>query len=158
MPELDWSYVAAIRLLLAGACGAIIGYEREINEKGAGLRTHMLITMGACLFAIATSRIHETYPHTDVLRLVQGMVLAIGFMGGGIIFTHGNSVRGLTTAAGLWVLTGVGMCAGLGYYFLAIFASALTVAIVAGLGMLEKRIHARHGEGDGECVEEREEP
>lgn len=158
MPELDWSYVAAIRILLAGACGATLGYEREINEKGAGLRTHMLISMGACLFTIATSKLHATYPDADMLRLVHGMVLAIGFMGGGLIFTHGGAVRGLTTATGLWVLTGVGMCAGLGYYFLAVFATALTVAIIAGLGVLEKRIHARHSEGDGKCREEKKEP
>jgi putative Mg2+ transporter-C (MgtC) family protein len=154
MPELQWSYVAAARILLAGACGALIGYERELQEKGAGLRTHILIGMGACLFAIATTRMDESFSNTDVLRLVQGMVLAIGFMGGGVIFTHGRSVRGLTTAAGLWVLTAVGMCAGLGYYFLAIFVSALTVTIIAGLGLLEKRIHARHGDGEKECSEE----
>ena len=157
MPELQWSYVAAARILLAGACGAVIGYERELKEKGAGLRTHMLIAMGACLFSLTAIKMHEAYPEGDVLRLLQGMLLGVGFLAGGVIFTHGRSVRGLTTAAGLWVLTGVGMCAGLGYYFLAIFGSALTITIIAGLRLVEKEIHAEHEE-DEKCTHEEKRP
>jgi putative Mg2+ transporter-C (MgtC) family protein len=155
MPELDWSYVAAARILLAGMCGAVIGYERELQEKGAGLRTHILIGIGACLFSLVALRMHEAFPEGDVLRLLQGMLLGVGFLAGGVIFTHGISVRGLTTAAGLWVLTGLGMCCGLGYYFLAIFGTSLTILIIAGLGVLEEKLHAWHREKGAEC-EERE--
>ena len=158
MPELHWSYVAAVRILLAGACGALIGYERELQEKGAGLRTHMLIAMGACLFSLTAIRMHEAFPQGDVFRLLQGMLLGVGFLAGGVIFTHGRSVRGLTTAAGLWVLTAVGMCAGLGYYFLAIFATTLSILIISGLGILEERLHAWHNKPGEECPQEDETP
>lgn len=132
--------VAAARLLLAGLCGAIVGYEREKHEKGAGLRTHMLICVGASLFTLVALRVAEQ-SGGDMLRLIQGMLLGIGFIAGGLIFTQGGSVRGLTTAAGLWVITGVGVAAGLGYYFLAVFGTILAAIILAWLKPVESRIH-----------------
>jgi len=140
MPDILWYVVAALRLLVAGVCGAVIGWERELSEKGAGLRTHTLISLGACLFSLAALRLRAQYGG-DVLRVVQGMLLAVGFLAGGVIFTRGSSVYGLTTAAGLWVLTGVGLAAGLGYYFLALFGTLLTIVIIAWLRRVERRIH-----------------
>jgi putative Mg2+ transporter-C (MgtC) family protein len=101
-----------VRLLLAACCGAAVGWERELHEKRAGLRTHTLICLGACLFSLVALRIQEEFAGTDVMRVVQGLLLGIGFVAGGVIFTHGHSVYGLTTAAGLWVLTGVGLAIG----------------------------------------------
>lgn len=148
MEDLQWLYIAAGRIVLAAVCGAVIGYERELQEKGAGLRTHMLIGIGSCLFSLVAISMHKDFPQGDVIRLLQGMLLGVGFLAGGVIFTHRGSVRGLTTAAGLWVLTAVGMCAGLGYYFLAIFATSLTIIIIAWLRTVENWLHSAHTRED----------
>ena len=130
-----------MRLLVAGLCGAAVGFEREISEKGAGLRTHILICLGACLFSLVGLRMSEELHAGDPLRILQGMLLGVGFIAGGVIFTRRGSVRGLTTAAGLWVLSGIGLASGMGYYFLAIFGTFLTVTIIAWLKHIERRIH-----------------
>ena len=75
------------------------------------------------------------------MRVVQGLLLGIGFLAGGVIFTRSGSVQGLTTAAGLWVLTAVGLAVGFGYYFLAVIGTLLTFVIIAGLKQIELRIH-----------------
>ena len=134
-----WYAVAAARLLLAALCGALIGWEREVHEKGAGLRTHILICVGSCLFALIGVRIREDFGIGDPLRLVQGMLLGVGFIAGGVIFTQRGSVRGLTTAAGLWVITAVGLASGLGYYFLAGSGTLLAMVTIIWLGRIERR-------------------
>lgn len=131
------------RLILAASCGAVIGWEREFHAKVAGLRTHMLISVGACMFALVALKMHEDFPGTDIMRVIQGLILAIGFIAGGVIFTRGRSVMGLTTAAGLWVLTGVGLATGLGYYFLAVAGTLLGLVIIAGLKQIDSWLHAR---------------
>lgn len=118
------------RLIFAVLCGAIIGSERQRYRKGAGLRTHTLISLGACLFTVIGMKIMEDSGGGDPLRLVQGLLLGVGFLSGGVIVNEGSSVRGMTTAAGLWVMTGVGLAAGMGYYFHAIFATILAFAIM----------------------------
>lgn len=132
--------VAAGRLLLAALCGAIIGWEREIQHKGAGLRTHILISIGACLFTVTALRMRDDFGGGDVLRLVQGMILGVGFLTGGVILTQGGSVHGLTTAAGLWVLSGVGMAAGLGYIITAATATILVFAVTSWMKHVEARM------------------
>jgi len=144
MPDLvGWYYIATLRLLLAGVCGAVIGVEREAHEKGAGLRTHILISIGACLFALIGLRMSEQFPGGDPMRLLQGMLLGVGFLAGGVIFMRRGSVKGLTTAAGLWVLTAVGLGCGLGYYFLAAFGTVLSITIIAWMRHIERHIHER---------------
>jgi len=138
--EVSWFGIAVFRLIMAGVCGALIGWEREKQAKGAGLRTHILICLGATLFSVVGIRMHETFDG-DLMRLLYGMLLAIGFMGGGLVFSHAGSVRGLTTAAGLWVVTGIGLAIGLGYYLLAIFSTFLTIAIVSWLRTVEQHMH-----------------
>jgi len=135
------------RLILAAACGAVIGWEREFHAKVAGLRTHMLISVGACMFTLVAIEMHRDFPGSDVMRVIQGLVLAIGFIAGGVIFTRGRSVMGLTTAAGLWVLTGVGLATGLGYYFLAVTGTLLGLVIIAGLKRIDSWLHARPASG-----------
>lgn len=132
---MDWESMlqASIRLLIAAICGGVVGWEREFHEKGAGLRTHMLICLGSCLFALLTLEIREDFEDADIMRVVQGLLLAIGFLCGGVIFTRGGSVQGLTTAAGLWVLTGVGLAIGFGYYFLGALGTALAFIVIAAL-------------------------
>ena len=127
-----WSVYAtdAGRLLLAAVCGAVVGREREAHEKAAGLRTHMLLAIGACLFALVALRMHESVAQTDVMRLLQGMLIGTGFICGGAIFRDGGSVRGLTTATGLWVMGAVGLAVGVGQYFLAILTTVVTFAVM----------------------------
>lgn len=139
MTEIQWYGVAATRLLLALLCGAVIGWEREMHAKGAGLRTHILISVGACLFCLVGLRMHEQFHVGDPLRIVQGALLGVGFIAGGVIFTQRGSVRGLTTAAGLWVLTAVGLAAGLGYYFLAALSTLLAIAVITWMRRVERR-------------------
>ena len=139
MSEYAW-YVAVGRLLVAALCGAIIGWEREIHHKGAGLRTHILISVGACLFTVTALRMRRDLGGGDALRLVQGMILGIGFLTGGVIFKQGGSVRGLTTAAGLWVLSGIGMAAGLGYLIMAATATILAFAVTSWIKHVEAHL------------------
>ena len=156
MGGIQWYAVAAARMLLAALCGGLIGWEREVHEKGAGLRTHILICLGACLFSLVGIRIYEEYGAGDPLRLVQGLLLGVGFLAGGVIFMQRGSVRGLTTAAGLWVLTAVGLSAGFGYYFLAAVGTLLAIAVIAWLGQIERQRLRRHepAEAPDEAEEE----
>lgn len=128
------------RMLVAVACGALIGWERERSQKGAGFRTNILMSLGACLFALVGLRMHEKFPSSDPLRLVQGVLSGIGFLSGGVIVVQGATIRGLTTATGLWLLTAVGMSAGLGQYFLAIFATLILFIVMSWFRRLEKQI------------------
>ena len=107
-----------IRLLVAGLLGALIGYERELRAKGAGVRTHVLVALGAALFMIISQNGFAGAERFDAARVAAGVVTGIGFLGGGIIMkkTH---VSGLTTAAGLWVTGAIGMGAGCGLYLMA---------------------------------------
>ena len=118
------------RLLLAAVCGAVVGWERESHEKAAGLRTHILLAIGACLFSLVALRMSEEPDKTDVMRLLQGMLVGTGFICGGAIFREGGSVRGLTTATGLWVMGAVGLAVGVGQYFLAILTTVVTFAVM----------------------------
>lgn len=142
LESLDMHVVALVRLLLAAACGALVGLEREQHEKRAGLRTHILICIGACMFTMVAMRMHGQYGG-DAVRLVHGLITGVGFLGAGVIFVRGASVRGLTTAVGLWVLTAVGLAVGLGYYLWAGGATVVTFVIIAWLKRLEPLLHER---------------
>jgi putative Mg2+ transporter-C (MgtC) family protein len=144
MDDLQWYFVASGRLILAALCGGLIGYEREVREKGAGLRTHMLICMGACMYSLVGVSMYKQYPTGDPLRVVQGLLLGVGFIAGGVIFTQRGSVHGLTTAAGLWVLTAIGLAAGFGYYFLTGVGTFLAVAVIIWLGRIERERIRKH--------------
>ena len=127
------------RLALAGACGALVGWQRERHEKAAGLRTHMLLAIGSCLFTLVAVAVNPD----DITRLMQGLVTGAGFLSGGVIFREGATVRGLTTAVGLWVMAAVGMAAGAGHEFLAILATVLTFLVLSALLWVEARIARR---------------
>jgi len=115
-----------LRLLLAAALGAIIGYQRERAGKAAGLRTHVLICVGAALFTIAS--LYGFGAATDPARIAAGVVVGIGFLGGGVIIRRVEEgiVAGLTTAATIWAVAGIGLAAGAGLYLV----SAVTAAIM----------------------------
>lgn len=137
--------VILFRLAVAVVCGALVGWERELHEKGAGFRTHMLICLGACIFTIIAAKMHADFGNADITRVVQGVVTAVGFIAGGLIFVSGTSIHGLTTAAGLWVLTGVGAAIGVGYYWVAIVGTLMAFVIIALLKRVARTIHDAAG-------------
>lgn len=116
----------AIRLLAAAGLGAVIGYEREFRGKGAGVRTHMLVCIGACLFMLISKYGFGDSARFDAARVAAGVVSGIGFLGGGLIIkSKSNVITGLTTAAGLWVTGAIGMGAGSGMIGMAGIATLL---------------------------------
>ena len=116
----------AIRLLAAAGLGAVIGYEREFRGKGAGVRTHMLVCIGACLFMLISKYGFGDSARFDAARVAAGVVSGIGFLGGGLIIkSKSNVIPGLTTAAGLWVTGAIGMGAGSGMVGMAGIATLL---------------------------------
>ena len=114
-----------IKICLAAILGMIIGYEREIHLKPAGLRTHTLVCMGSCLFAVLSLEFVG-----DSARIAAGIVTGIGFLGAGAIFQYKDKVRGLTTAADLWVIAAVGLAVGIGMYTAAIITTVLIFIIL----------------------------
>jgi len=128
------------RLFVALVCGAAIGFEREIHDKAAGLRTHILICIGACLFAIIGLQLVETSETADILRLAQGLLIGVGFLGAGVIFREGPSIKGLTTAAGIWVMGAVGLAAGIGSYFIAVIGTVFALITLALFGRMENLV------------------
>jgi putative Mg2+ transporter-C (MgtC) family protein len=120
-----------VRLLVAAVLGGAIGAERELNDQPAGLRTHMLLTIGACLFTLISA--YGFGGSTDPSRIAAQVVTGIGFLGGGAIVRHGLTVKGVTTAASIWATASVGVAIGAGSYVLGVGGAVLTVATLFGL-------------------------
>jgi putative Mg2+ transporter-C (MgtC) family protein len=125
IPTLHWGE-ALLRLALAAALGAAVGLERELREREAGLRTHLLVALGSALFTIAGAYGFHTL-RTDPTRVAAQIVTGIGFLGAGAIIRQGFLVRGLTTAATLWVVAAIGLAVGAGYYSGAVIATAVVL-------------------------------
>ncbi|WP_332675229.1 MgtC/SapB family protein [Aromatoleum sp.] len=127
-----------VRLMLALICGAVIGLQRERAGKSAGLRTHILVATGSTLFIVGAV---ETAMHDDaVSRVVQGLITGIGFLGAGAILKREKEqdIRGLTTAAGIWITAAIGVSVGLGRFGVAVVATACTWAVLSVLRQLER--------------------
>ena len=129
-----------VRLLMAILLGAAIGYERETQGKAAGLRTHMLVSLGAAIFVLVP--LQSGMPAADVSRVMQGVVAGIGFLGAGAIikFSGQEHVKGLTTAASVWVAASIGIATGVGREVTAIVSTLATLFILAVVKRLEKHI------------------
>ena len=117
-----------VRLLVACICGAIIGVERYKRSKGAGIRTHMLVALGAALFTIISKYGFEDVVcleniQADAARVASNIVTGVSFLGAGLIFVRGDKVQGLTTAAGIWVTAAVGLTIGCGMYTTGFFCA-----------------------------------
>lgn len=118
-----------LRLLLAAALGSIIGYQRERAKKPAGLRTHVLISLGAAVFTIVS--IYGFGATDDTARVAAGVVAGVGFLGAGAIIRDGEGiVAGLTTAATIWAVAGIGLAAGAGLYLVSAVATALVLVVL----------------------------
>lgn len=114
-----------IRLVVAAALAGVIGFEREIRGKVAGMRTHVLISLGAAAFTLGSL---FGFEQSEMARVASGVVAGVGFIGGGVIFRgRSDGVEGLTTAASIWVTAGVGLAAACGLYLVAIVVTLLTV-------------------------------
>jgi putative Mg2+ transporter-C (MgtC) family protein len=124
-----------LRLLLAAGLGAATGLEREIRHKPAGLRTNMLIALGAALFTIMSIELARDGGTPD--RIAAQVVTGVGFFGGGAILRSGKNIHGMTTAATIWVNAAVGMAAGAGQFAMATMATVVTLIVLAALAPLE---------------------
>ncbi|MFH1237226.1 MAG: MgtC/SapB family protein [Candidatus Aenigmatarchaeota archaeon] len=120
-----------VKLVVAAGLGLILGFEREMHKRPAGLRTHSLICMGAALFTVLSMSI--VGENVDASRIAAGIVTGIGFIGGGMIFKSDDRVIGLTTAAEIWVVGAIGIAVGVGYYFAAGVATAIVLFILVPL-------------------------
>jgi putative Mg2+ transporter-C (MgtC) family protein len=144
----------SLRLIVAFVVGAIVGIERERRAKAAGLRTHMLVAGGSAIFTIASMTLFGGGENSDQGRVAAQIVTGIGFLGAGAIIRSGASVSGLTTAATIWVASGLGMLAGGGAYSLAIVSAVLTVIALRIPHKWLRRDHDRVTDHDEEFEEE----
>ena len=136
------------RVLLAVCFGALIGLEREHAHRPAGLRTHILVCVGACIVMLTSEFIYKEYrqfsPNIDVARLGAQVISGIGFLGAGTIIRNGSSVKGLTTAASIWVVGCIGLATGIGFYFgatitaISIFLCLAYIKKISGFNALKK--------------------
>jgi putative Mg2+ transporter-C (MgtC) family protein len=131
-----WTFI--VRLLIATFFGALIGLEREYHAKEAGMRTHLLVALGSCLFMILSIHGFDAFLDRDHVsfdpsRIASQVVTGIGFIGAGTIILHKQAVRGLTTAAGVWVTAAIGLACGNGMYILAAVATA---TVLSSLGLI----------------------
>jgi putative Mg2+ transporter-C (MgtC) family protein len=160
IPTLNWDE-ALLRLSLAAVLGGMIGFERELREREAGLRTHLLVSLGSALFTIVSAYGFRDFltsgavvVRTDPTRIAAQIVTGIGFLGAGAIIRQGFSVRGLTTAATLWVVAAVGLACGAGYYSAAALSTALVLLALYPLRIIAYRILIRFRPEDGRLLVE----
>src|SRR5262249_28913832 len=139
VPDLSWWEVLA-RLALAGALGGAVGFERELRDHEAGVRTHLLVALGSAAFTLVSAYGFRDFDYgrstgftLDPTRIAAQIVTGIGFLGAGAIIRQGISIRGLTTAATLWVAAAIGMAAGAGYYSGALIGTVLTLVALGPL-------------------------
>lgn len=138
-----------IRLFLALLAGAAIGYERSYHGRPAGFRTHALVCTASSLLMLVT--VYERHwmliapelIRLDPTRMAQGIMTGIGFLGAGVIIKEGLSVRGLTTAASIWITSAIGILAGIGFYFALAVSVALTIGVLSTFRWLERRMPAQ---------------
>ena len=143
----------ALRLLVAAGLSGAIGVERELRERAAGLRTHMLVGVGAALFTLVSAYAWGDFVFDrarvtafDPTRIAAQIVSGIGFLGAGAILRQGLSVRGMTTAAGLWVAAAIGMAAGAGFYVAAVIATAVVLVGLGPFRWIERALNRFGGE------------
>ena len=151
--QFNWPAEHIVRLILAAAAGGLVGLEREIRGRQAGFRTNMLVCVGCALVMLVSVAFAERawQPHdgnfnlnVDPARIAYGVMAGIGFLGAGTIIKHEVSVRGLTTAAAMWCVAAIGLAAGFGMYTLTLAATAIVVAALWLLDMIENALPRLH--------------
>jgi len=143
--------ILALRLVGAVMLCGLIGVEREAHRQAAGLRTHILVGLAACLYALITTEIvagaEGSLTRVDPLRIVEAVTGGVAFLAAGMIVFHNGQVRGLTTGAGMWLAAAVGLCAGLGLWVMAVAATGLSLVIMALLPPRDVRAGTRRAAG-----------
>ena len=142
------NYEILFRLFLAAVLGAVVGLEREVHGRPAGIRTYLLLCMGSALIMVVSELLffkYEAKGLTDILRADPGRIAAqaitgIGFLGAGVILRYKDTIRGLTTAAAIWVACAVGLAIGAGFYLFGGAVTGLTLVSLVGLKALERRL------------------
>jgi putative Mg2+ transporter-C (MgtC) family protein len=137
-----------LQLLLAAFLGGLVGLEREYKRKEAGLRTYSLVSLGAALFTIVAFQVsaaflEKTGTSFDPSRIIGQIVLGVGFIGAGLIIYRQFHLEGLTTAAGLWVVAGIGVAVAAKLYLIAVSAAILAIIILAGLRVFEEKFREK---------------
>ncbi len=138
--------VPFFKLTLAALLGLAIGAERTIAGKNAGMRTFALVSLGSALFVVISEQINLQYlgqVNFDPMRISAGIITGVGFIGAGMIFSKDDLLKGLTTAAGLWAIAGIGMAVGFGLYTISIFSTLLVLFIFTALWFLEEKVRVR---------------
>jgi putative Mg2+ transporter-C (MgtC) family protein len=160
LPDVTWVDIL-LRVTLAAALGGAIGLERELREREAGLRTHMLVSVGAALFTMVSAYAWADWQFSteegltfDPTRIAAQVVTGIGFLGAGAIIRQGLSVRGLTTAATLWVVAAIGMASGAGYFTAALITTVLVLLSLWPLRILSYRVSERFRPEEGRMAVE----
>jgi len=138
--DLQFEYHDLLRILLSIVCGSIIGFEREYKNKNAGFRTLILICLGSTIFTIVSQRVSDNSDD----RIAANIITGIGFIGAGVIFKDGLSVKGLTTAAVIWVVAALGMVIGIFHYSLSIILTIIVLIILALFNKIEMLIDLIH--------------
>ena len=129
-----------IRLVLTTVLSGLVGFERQVHRRTAGLRTHILVSLGSCLIMLTSMYVFDIYKDIaplDPARIAAGVITGIGFLGAGTIIRERQEVKGLTTAASLWVVAGIGLAVGIGFYNAALYATALTLIVLFLLRYIE---------------------
>ena len=155
MPELSTAE-ALLRLLIAAGLGGAVGLERELRDHEAGFRTHLIVSLGACVFTLVSAYAWTDWRFStaeglvfDPTRIAAQVVTGIGFLGAGAIIRQGLSVRGLTTAATLWVVAAIGMATGAGYYAAAVITTVLVLVSLWPLRLVAYRVSERFRPEEG---------
>lgn len=141
-------YALIIKVLVAAFLGALIGLEREISRKVAGIRTHALVSLASALFTSISVDVLGHYIGStgyDPSRIISNIIVGIGFIGAGAILKKGDKVEGTTTAAGLWAVAAVGVTVGIGLYKEAVAVTILIYGVLQSLWIIEKKIRKKIG-------------
>ena len=128
------------KILVSTICGAIVGYDREVRNKVAGIRTNVLIAVGVTILTTVSFWISKDNANIDPTRIIGQIVTGIGFLGAGVIMKHDDKIIGVTTAAFIWVVSAIGVMIGLGYYIVPILITVGLLIISKLFEILEKRI------------------
>lgn len=135
-----------VRLLLATILGGFIGLERQFHRRSAGWRTHILVCLGSCLIMLTSLYIFDIYKSQvalDPARIAAGVVTGIGFLGAGAIIRDREGVKGLTTAASVWLVAGIGLAVGCGFYTAGLFSTVIAVVVLLFFGHIEKAVFSK---------------
>jgi len=135
----------ALRLVLATVLGGVLGWDREEKDRPAGLRTYMMVALASAVFTVLTFQIYDTIStndsnvNADPIRIIEAVTAGVAFLAAGTIIQGRDSVRGLTTGAGMWMAGALGVAVGAGHYLLAVFAALLSFAILRFVKQLQGR-------------------